>query len=141
MRTLQYQSLRRCTGAPQGTTKLAVDRIAGVEPIEVKLDALQVHFVARSLGSPAAMEGLWPADFEGPQEERRTRRHWTDHEDSGWPARTVGFETVADRMVEKLELEGGEEISWGGTCRTVKVLTNQQSGQQKNEQGTVGGED
>ena len=27
-------------------------------------------------------------------------------------------------MVEKLELEGGEEISWGGICKTVKVLTN-----------------
>ena len=37
---------------------------------------------------------------------------------------TDGFETVADRMVQKLELEGGEEISWGGTCRRVKVLTN-----------------
>ena len=45
------------------------------------------------------------------------------HEDSGWAARTVGFETVADQMVERLELEGGVEISWGGTCRTVKILT------------------
>lgn len=26
-------------------------------------------------------------------------------------------------MVEKLGLEGGEEISWGGTCRTVNVAT------------------
>ena len=101
-----------------------MDKIAGVEPIEAKLDAMQARFVARSLGHPAAMEGLWPADFEGSQEERGAGRHWTDHEDSGWLAGTDGFETVADRMVEKLELEGGEEISWGGTCRTVKVLTN-----------------
>ena len=57
------------------------------------------------------MEGLWPVDFEGSQEERGAGRHWMDHEVSGWPVGTDGFETVADRMVEKLELEGGEEIS------------------------------
>ena len=27
-------------------------------------------------------------------------------------------------MVERLELEGEEAISWGGTCRTVKALTD-----------------
>ena len=124
LKTLQYQCLRRYTGAHQVTAQFAVDRIAGVEPIETKLDAIQAPFVARSLGNPTAMEGLWPADFGGSQEERRAGRHWTDHEDSGWLARTDCFETVADRMVEKLGLEGGEEISWGGTCRTVKVLTN-----------------
>ena len=43
----------------------AVDRIAGVKPIKAKLDAMQARFVVRSLGNPAAMEGLWPADFEG----------------------------------------------------------------------------
>ena len=60
LRTLQYQSLRRCTGALQGTAQLAVDQIAGVEPIEAKLDAMQARFAARSLGNPAAMEGLCP---------------------------------------------------------------------------------
>ena len=98
--------------------------VAGVEPIEAKLDAMQARFVARSLGNPAAMEGLWPADFEGSQEERGAGRHWTYQEDSGWPARTDGFVLVADRIFEKLEMEGGEEILWGGTYRTVKVLTN-----------------
>ena len=44
----------------------------------------------------------------GSQEEVREGGHWTDLEDIG----------------EKLQLEGGEEISWSGTCRTVKVLTD-----------------
>ena len=63
-----------------------------------------------------------------------------DHKDSGWPARTNGFETVADRIVEKLELEGGEVISFGRHIQNGQGLY-QQSGQQKNEQGAVGGED
>ena len=37
--------LRRCAGAPQGTAQIAVDRIAGGEPIEAKLDAIQARFV------------------------------------------------------------------------------------------------
>ena len=57
------------------------------------------------------MEGLWPPDFEKSEEEVGNIRHRTDHEDSGWKARTDGFETVADRMVQKLGLEGDEEIS------------------------------
>ncbi len=95
-----------------------------MEPIEAKLDAMQARFVVRILGNPGAMEGLWPVDFEGSQEERGVGRHWTDHEDSRWLVGTDGFETVADRMVEKLELEGGEEISWSRTYRRIKVLTN-----------------
>ena len=60
------------------------------EPIEAKLDAMKARFVARSLGSPAAMEGLWPAGFEGSQEEMGTGRHRTDHNDRRWGARCVG---------------------------------------------------
>ena len=70
------------------------------------------------------MEGLRLADFESSQKEIGAGRHWTDHEDSGWAARTDGFEKVAGRMVEKLELEGGEEILWVGTCKIIKVLTD-----------------
>ncbi len=119
-----------------------MDGIAGVEPIEAKLDAIQARFVARSLGNPVGMEGLWPADFEGSQEERGAGRHCTNHEDSGWPATTDGFETVADRIVEKLELEGGEEISWSGTCRTVKILTNKVGNRKmsKKQDITMGGD-
>ena len=50
MKILQYQSLRKCAGAPYGTAQAAVDRITGVEPIEAKLDVMQARFVARSLG-------------------------------------------------------------------------------------------
>ena len=52
-------------------------------------------------------------------------RHWTDHEDSGWKTGTDGFETVADRMVGRLGLEGDEEISWVGGCRKTEVFTKE----------------
>ena len=106
-------------GAPHGTAHIAVDRIAGVEAIETKLDATQARFVARSMANPVAVEELGPGDFEKSQEEMGEGRHWTDHEDSGWKAGTDGFETVADRMM----LGGNEEISWGGTNRKAKVFT------------------
>ena len=86
---------------------------------------MQAHFVARSMCNGEAMKGLWPADFEKPEEEPGEGRHWTDHEDAGWKAGSDGFETVADRMVEKLGLEGDEEISWGGACRKVEVFTKE----------------
>ena len=57
---------------------------------------MQARFVVKSLENPAAMEGLWPTDFEGSQEEIGAGRYWTDHEDSGWAAKTDGSETVAD---------------------------------------------
>ena len=55
---MQYQSLRKCAGAPQGTPQEAVDKITGVESIETKMDAMQARFVARSMCDVAAMEGL-----------------------------------------------------------------------------------
>ena len=56
--TLQYQSHRKCAGAPHGTAQEAVDKVAGVESIEGKMDAMQARFVARSMGNPTAMEVL-----------------------------------------------------------------------------------
>ena len=105
LKKTQYQSLRKCAGAPQGTPQEAVDKITGVESTETKVDAMQARFVARSMCNGEAMKGLWPGDFEKSEEEQGEGRHWTDHEDSGWKTGTDGFETVADRMVEKLGLE------------------------------------
>ncbi len=77
------------------------------------------------MGDGAAMEGLWLADFEKLEEEQGEGRHWTDNEDSGWKTGMDRFETVADRMVEKLGLEGNEEISRGVACRKVEVFTKE----------------
>ena len=123
LKTLQYQSLSKSVGAPYGTAQAAVDRIAGVEPIETKLDSMQARFVARSMTDPTAIRGLWPRDFKKSQEEVGKGGHWTDHEDSGWKAGLDGFEMVADRMVGRLGLDGGEEVSWGGPCSKVEVFT------------------
>ena len=68
------------------------------------MDAIQARFVARSMCDGEAMEGLWPADFQKSKEEQGEERHWTDHEDSEWKTGVDGFETVVDRMVEKLGL-------------------------------------
>ena len=46
-----------------------MNKITGVEPIEIKLDVMQARFVARSMANLEAMEGLWPADFEGSEED------------------------------------------------------------------------
>ena len=78
--------------------------ITGVESIETKMDAMEARFVARSIYNSSAMEGLWPVDFEKSEEENGRGRPWTDHEDCGCKAGSDGFETVADRMVEKLGL-------------------------------------
>ena len=49
LKKIQYQSLRKCEGALQATPQDAVDKITEVEPIETKMDAMQAHFVARSI--------------------------------------------------------------------------------------------
>ena len=89
------------------------------------MDSMQARFVARSICDETEIEGLWPPHFEKSEEEPGKGRHWTDHKDSGWKAGVYGFETVADRMVQKLRLEGDEEISWGGACQKVKVFSTE----------------
>ena len=73
--SIQYQSLRKCSGAPQGTTHNAVNIITGVESIETKMDTMQAWFMARSMCNGLAMEGLWPADFEKSEEKNGRGRH------------------------------------------------------------------
>ena len=132
LKSLQYQSLRRCSGAPPGTAQDAVDRISGVESVETKMDVMQARFVARTMCDGSAMEGLWPADFEKSEEESGRERHWTDHEDCGWKAGSDGFETVADCIVERLGLEGmkifhGEVLAekWKSSQKKLETKTQE----------------
>ena len=53
MARLQYASLRKATGAVLGSRMTTVERIAGVEPIEVHLDALQARFAGRGIADPS----------------------------------------------------------------------------------------
>ena len=46
---LKYQALRKATGTVQGTSAEKVNKIAGVEDVDVHLDNLQVRLVARSV--------------------------------------------------------------------------------------------
>ena len=47
---LQYEALRKATGAITGARMKSVSRIAGVESVESCLNAMQSRFVARVIG-------------------------------------------------------------------------------------------
>ena len=46
---LQYQALRKATGAVQGTS---AEKIAGVESVDIHMDNNQIRFVARCVEDP-----------------------------------------------------------------------------------------
>ena len=56
---LQYQALRKCTGAVLGANKEKVNAIAGVEDVETILDASQQRYMARCIANPSTTEDIW----------------------------------------------------------------------------------
>ena len=56
MAQLQYTSLRKATGAVLGSRMMTVERIAGVKPVEIHLDALQASFAGRGIADPSIIE-------------------------------------------------------------------------------------
>src|SRR6266576_2592196 len=59
MDRLQYDALRKCTGAVRGAAKEKVRKIAGVETVRTFLDAKQAGFIARVMRNPELTEGVW----------------------------------------------------------------------------------
>ena len=53
MERLQYQALKKATGAVQGSSMEKVDKIAGVEDVDTIMKAAQARFDARSMADPA----------------------------------------------------------------------------------------
>ena len=49
----QYASLSKAKGVVLGSRMTTVERIAGVEPVEIHLDALQARFVGRGIADPS----------------------------------------------------------------------------------------
>ena len=86
MARLQYQALRKCTGAIMGSNKEKVNKIAGVEPVKMIMDQAQARFVIRSMRNPAGTGDLWPGDIkiENQEDERNDEggREWDDHGDT-----------------------------------------------------------
>ena len=52
MEKLQYQALRKCTGAVVGAEKVLVRQIAAVEDVETFAEAAQGRFLARAISDP-----------------------------------------------------------------------------------------
>ena len=60
---LQYQALRKATGAVQGTAIDKVNRMAGVENVATHLDNNQVRFVAQCVEDPTKLGDIMPVGF------------------------------------------------------------------------------
>ena len=50
MTTLQYAALRKATGTITGASMESVSKIAGVESVHTRLNAMQSQLVARAIG-------------------------------------------------------------------------------------------
>ena len=62
MEKVEYQALRKCTGAYRGAARDKIRAIAGVEPLEVKIEGMQARWMARTIERPAAAGTLLPAE-------------------------------------------------------------------------------
>ena len=58
---LQYQAVRKCTGATLGASREKVHYIARVEDVKTILDSTQVQYLARCTTDPATTSDLWDA--------------------------------------------------------------------------------
>ena len=79
----------------------------------------------RSLCTPWSTKALLPESLQKSEEQNGTGRYWTDYENHRWKPGSDGFETVVDRMMEKLGLEGDEEISYGEAYGNMEVDANE----------------
>ena len=116
---LQYQALRTCTGAIIGSDMEKVNKLAAVEDVDTILEAGQMRFMARSMGDPSTSRDIWDSALV-----RAIGRQWTDHS-ALWHHSEVafgkdGYESIAVRLLGRLEVELGECISWGGRVERVQ---------------------
>ena len=123
---LQYQALRKATGAVQGTASDKVNQMAGMEDVPTHLDNNQVRFVARQVEDPSKLGNIMPVGFgdermlDDELAEEGDGRRWDDHGPQ-WVNREGkkdGFVSTLTRMASILP-EG--KPLWGGSCRKVEV--------------------
>ena len=97
---LQYQALRKCTGATLGASREKVNLMARVEDVQTILNSSQVRYLARCAADPSTTQDLWQA---------------TDAEKTG------KGEDLAARLLKKAEVLSGDDISWGGTVQRFNL--------------------
>ena len=79
MERLQYQALKKSTGAVQGSSMEKVNRIAGVEEVDTIMRASQVRFIARSMADPSGVGDMWPKSARPENgEDGEEGRDWRD---------------------------------------------------------------
>lgn len=54
------EAAKPSTGAAYGSSGIKVERIAGVEPVNTIMEAVQTRFFARVVVDPLAIGDLWP---------------------------------------------------------------------------------
>ena len=102
---LQYQALRKCTGATLVASREKVNYIARVEDVKTILDSTQVRYLARCATDPATTSDLWDAPTH------------------------VKKPTVADRLLAQVGVKSKEEMEWGGDIERCELQeTNLQCG-------------
>lgn len=126
---LQYQALRKCTGAVIGADMYKVNKLAGVEGVDMILGAAQTRFMARCIGDPSMTDGIWEpilALQTGRRLKGKSYRHWTDHGIKWLQSEVVrgwdGYATIADHLLGRIEVgieRKGVDISW--RCMIEKV--------------------
>ena len=121
LQQLQYQALRRATGATIGSSIEKVNRIAAVEDVHITLNASQQRFMARCMQDPARTRDI----FGGCDSE--LGRAWHDNLPSRIQEENQGrdgYTSVASRTLGITAFEE-EEISWGEELEPTNVETIQ----------------
>ena len=117
LQKLQYQALRRATGAITGASQDKVNKISCVEDVETTLDATQQRFMARAMSDPSKVKDLFTSVNQ------ELGRHWTDNMMSRVQEEQQGrdgYTSVLSRAMGKSLLEE-EQISWGQTVPITEV--------------------
>ena len=102
---LQFQALRKCTGAILGASMEKVNYIARVEDVKTIPDSIQVQYLTRCATDPTTTSDLWdaPPHLKKP--------------------------TVADLRLAQAGVKSKEEIEWGGDIERFELQeTNLQCG-------------
>ena len=108
MERLQYQALKKATGAVQGSSIEKVDKIAGVEDVDIIMKSAQTRFVARSIANSTGVGDICLGC------ETEVGRHWRDKELRWAPKEHVGkdgYTSIASRMLAQLDLQEDEKLS------------------------------
>ncbi|KAF8419276.1 hypothetical protein EV426DRAFT_707984 [Tirmania nivea] len=97
---LQYQALRKCTGAVRGARMETVSRIAGVESPSAALEACQGRFMARIMADPGTLGDLMPDEGLGHGDSlaevlEDEREKWEEESGSGGREGTSGSRMAA----------------------------------------------